>query len=67
MKTNHTARQIVQVRFVLSVLALVALLGLELALGGSMASRVGQTYSGRNSTQAVSPNVSISDFGALAR
>ena len=47
MKTNHTARQIVRLRPFLSFLAVVAILGADLGLGGSMAWRMEQASSTR--------------------
>jgi len=67
MKTNHTARQIVRLRPFLSFLAVVAILGADLGLGGSMAWRMEQASSTRTPTQAASMNVSVGDWVASAR
>jgi hypothetical protein len=67
MKTNHIARQIVRIPFVLSFVAVVVILAVEIGLGASMVSRLGQTSSARTPTQAASMNVSIGDFAAFAR
>jgi hypothetical protein len=64
MKTNHIARQIVRIRSVLSVVAVVVLLAVEIGLGASMVSRLGQTSSARTPT-AASVNVSIGDLPAF--
>ena len=67
MKTNHPARHIVRIRHILSSLAVVAILGAEFGLGWSMAARVGQTSSVMTSGQNTGVNVSVVDWGALAR
>ena len=67
MKTNHFARQIVRIRFSLSLVALVAILGAELGLGASMAFRMGRTSSAQSPTQPESLNVSVGDMVAMGR
>jgi hypothetical protein len=67
MKTNQIARKIVKIRFVLSFAAVLAILAVEIGLGASMVSRLGQTSSARTPAQAPSMNVSIGDLPAFAR
>jgi hypothetical protein len=67
MKTNHSARQIVRIRSAMSLMAVLAILVVELGLGASMVSRLGQTSSPRTRPQAESMNVSIGDLVAVAR
>ncbi len=67
MKTNQPARHIVRIRHILSLLALVAILGAEFGLGWSMAARVGQTSAVMTSGQDTGFNVSAINWGALAR
>lgn len=67
MKTNHNARQIVRIRSAMSLLAVLVILAVELGLGVSMVSRLGQTSSARTQPQAESMNVSIWDLVAVAK
>ncbi len=67
MKANHPARHLLRIRHMLSLLAVVAILGAEFGLGWSMAARVGQTSSVMTSAQDIGVNVSAIDWGALAR
>ncbi len=66
MKTNRTARRIWKVRIILLSLAIVALAGIEVGAGQSLASRLGQvTASPRAYSQA--PNFSLADVMAAMR
>jgi hypothetical protein len=71
MKTNHVARQIVRIRRVVSLIAFVALVGSAACLGGSLATRFGQTSAVPTSLQQPAGNwnvsISLPDLSMLAR
>jgi hypothetical protein len=66
MKTNASARYLVRIRVIMVWAALAAVVGLELLLGESLASRIGHT-SAHQIDGPAAPNVSISDLMAAAR
>jgi hypothetical protein len=67
MKTNCIARQIVRIRSVLSFLAVLVILAVEIGLGVSMVSRLGQTSYAQTPAQAEGMNVSLGDLPGFAK
>jgi hypothetical protein len=66
MKTTPFARWIIKVRFTAICVAVAALVAIELGVGGSMASRIGQATAIRTEVPQA-PNVSLADFMAAVR
>ena len=66
MKTNSSARYLVRIRVIMVCAALAAIVGLDLFLGKSLASRIGHTTACQTDGPAT-PNVGISDMMAAAR
>jgi hypothetical protein len=66
MKTNSSARYIVRIRTIMLCATLAAIFGLEVYVGASLATRIGQTTA-RQTDSPAAPNVSISDLMAAAR
>lgn len=66
MKTTSLARRLVRLRVILSVLAIAAIVGLELGMGGFLAARVGQNTASQNEGSQV-PNVGLADVMLTAR
>ena len=66
MKTNRIARRMVRIRFVLTYLAVLAMVAVEIGLGALMVSKLGQTSSAR-APQAEGMNVSLGDLPIFAR
>jgi hypothetical protein len=66
MKTNSAARYLVRIRVIMLCAALVAVVGLELAVSESLAARIGQTTS-RQTDGPQAPSVGIADMMAAAR
>ena len=65
MKTNTAARNLVRIRVIMVCAALAAIVGLDLFLVESLASRIGHTTAPQTDSPAA-PNVSISDLMAAA-
>ncbi len=63
MKTNPTARRIMKIHLVLIWVALVTIAGLEVTMGHTLASRIGQTY-GTQTPGSVfgAPSISFGDM-----
>ena len=61
MKTTAAARRAVKLRLALTALTIAAILGVELWMGFSMATRIGQTTGSRTDSPAVPP-VSFSEM-----
>ena len=66
MKTNRSARWIIRIRFAVLCLAIAALALVEFGVGGSLASRIGQTTAIRSECPQA-PNLCISDLMEAAR
>jgi hypothetical protein len=66
MKTNPSARYLVQIRLITLVILIAAIAAIEVGFGESMAARIGQTTALQNQDPQA-PNVDISDFMASAR
>lgn len=66
MKTNPSARYLVRIRLIMVGVALVAIVGLEIFLGASLAARIGQTTA-RQGLDPQAPNVDRSDLFAAAQ
>jgi hypothetical protein len=66
MKINSSARYLVRIRVILVCAALAAIVGLDLFLVESLASRIGHTTA-RQPDSSAAPNVSISDLMAAVR
>jgi hypothetical protein len=65
MKTNTAARTLIRIRVTMVGAALAAIVGLDLFLVESLASRIGHTTA-RQTDGPQAPNVSISDLMAAA-
>ena len=66
MKTNSSARHLVRIRAIMLCATLAAIFGLEVYVGASLATRIGQTTS-RQTDGPQAPSVGISDLMAAAR
>jgi len=62
MKTNHLGRQFGRIRPLLSFLAVLVILAVEIGLGISVVSRLGQTSSARTLTSPEAMSVDVSGF-----
>ena len=66
MKTNPAARYFVKIRFLLLVMSLAGIVGLEFYFGSSFAARIGQTTVIQTDSPAT-PNMNLGDVMSAVR